>query len=302
MAEYSENGLTLRWDAPDLVSSEWQPPGPLVVVAARPAHPSNVVTALYTLDGGAARIARGRRLRAAPRCDGEELFALDLPPQADGARVAFVPILSCSGRQADPRRGGFVPTALAQPLLQQATLGACGDGVSRDRRATPSHPARFAFEPEFLFRVTAPVACDTDPVGETPDGLRMKFLLRSGGYVHGPAITGDVVPVGGDWMRIRPDGVGITEISALIKPVGGGIILTEYSGIVDFGPDGYRLLAAGGGPNRAPLRLAPRYLTADPSLSWMNRLQCFGVGEVNLERYLVEYDLYTFRSKPSDDH
>lgn len=302
MAEYSEKGLTLRWDAPDLVSSEWQPPGTLVVVAARPAHPSNVVTALYTLDGGAARIARGRRLRAAPRCDGEELFAFDLPPQADGARVAFVPILSCSGRQADPRRGGFVPTPLAQPLLQQATLGASGDGVSRDGRMAPSHPARFAFEPEFLFRVTAPVACDTDPVGETPDGLRMKFLLRSGGYVHGPAITGDVVPVGGDWMRIRPDGVGITEISALIKPVGGGIILTEYSGIVDFGPDGYRLLAAGGGPNRAPLRLAPRYLTADPSLSWMNRLQCFGVGEVNLERYLVEYDLYTFRSKPPDDH
>jgi hypothetical protein len=302
MAEYSEKGLTLRWDAPDLVSSEWQPPGPLVVVAVRPAHPSNVVTALYTLEGGAARIARGRRLRAAPRCDGEELFALDLPPKADGARVAFVPILSCSGRQADPRRGGFVPTPLAPPLLQQATLGASGDGVSRDGRMAPSHPARFAFEPEFLFRVTAPVACDTDPVGETPDGLRMKFLLRSGGYVHGPAITGDVVPVGGDWMRIRPDGVGITEISALIKPVGGGTILTEYSGIVDFGPDGYRLLAAGGGPNRAPLRLAPRYLTADPSLSWMNRLQCFGVGEVNLERYLVEYDLYTFRSKPSDDH
>jgi Protein of unknown function (DUF3237) len=302
MAEYSEKGLTLRWDAPDLVSSEWQPPGPLVVVAVRPAHPSNVVTALYTFEGGAARIARGRRLRAAPRCDGEELFALDLPPQADGARVAFVPILSCSGRQADPRRGGFVPTPLAPPLLQQATLGASGDGVSRDGRMAPSHPARFAFEPEFLFRVTAPVACDTDPVGETPDGLRMKFLLRSGGYVHGPAITGDVVPVGGDWMRIRPDGVGITEISALIKPVGGGTILTEYSGIVDFGPDGYRLLAAGGGPNRAPLRLAPRYLTADPSLSWMNRLQCFGVGEVNLERYLVEYDLYTFRSKPSDDH
>jgi hypothetical protein len=33
----------------------------------------------------------------------------------------------------------------------------------------------------------------------------------------------------------------------------------------------------------------------------MNRLQCFGVGEVNLERYLVEYDLYALRPKPSDD-
>jgi hypothetical protein len=300
MAEYSEKGLTLRWDAPDLISSE--PAAPRVVIAVRPAHPSNIVSALYSVDRGAHRIARGYRLRAAPRCDGEELFALDLPPQADGARVAFVPILSCSGRQADPRRGGFVPTPLAQPLLQQATLGATGDGVSRDGRMAPSHPARFAFEPEFLFRVTAPVACDADPVGETPDGLRIKFLLRTGGYVHGPALNGEILPVGGDWMRIRPDGVGIAEIHALIKPAGGGTVLTEYSGIVDFGPDGYRLLAAGGGPKRAPLRFAPRYLTADPSLSWMNRLQCFGVGEVNLERYLVEYDLYTFRSKPSDDH
>ena len=102
-------------------------------------------------------------------------------------------------------------------------------------------------------------------------------------------------------MRIRPDGVGIAEIAALIKPDGGGIILTEYSGIVDFGPDGYRQLAAGSGPKRAPLRFAPRYLTKASSLDWMNRLQCFGVGEVNLERYLVEYDLYALRSKPSDD-
>jgi hypothetical protein len=180
--------------------------------------------------------------------------------------------------------------------VQAAALGATGAEPSHAGHVAPSHPARFAFEPEFLFRVTVPVACDRDPVGETPDGLRVKFLLRSGGYVHGPALTGEIVPVGGDWMRIRPDGVGIAQISALIKPVGGGIILTEYSGIVDFGPDGYRLLAAGGGPQRAPLRLAPRYLTADPNWSWMNRLQCLGLGEVDLERYLVEYDLYAFRS------
>jgi len=296
MAEYSEKGLTVRWNAPDLVSSEWQPPGLLIVVAARPAHPSNVVTALYTVDGGAARIARGYRLRTAPRSNGEELFAIQLPPEAYGARVAFVPILSCSGRQADPRRGGFALIPLAKPPVQQTTLGAFGGVLSDLGRGAPSHPERFAFEPEFLFRVTAPVACDRDPVGETPDGLRMKFLLQNGGNVHGPALTGEILPVGGDWMRVRPDGIGIAEISALIKPVGGGIILSEYSGIVDFGSDGYRLLAAGGAPKRAPLRFAPRYLTADPRWSWMNRLQCFGVGEVNLERYLVEYDLYAFRS------
>ena len=60
------------------------------------------------------------------------------------------------------------------------------------------------------------------------------------------------------------------------------------------------MLAAGSGPKRAPIRLAPRYLTAEPRLCWLNRLQCFGVGEVNLERYLVEYDLYAVRSRTSD--
>lgn len=299
MTEYSEKGLTLRWDAPDLVASWRQGPGSRIVVAARPAHPSNAVTAVYTVDGGAARIARGYRLQLSPRPDGEEWYAVDLAPQADGAAIAFVPILSCSGRDADPRRGGFALTPLAPPRpsaprptrLEPLAVG----------RVAASHPARFAFEPEFLFRVTAPVDRDMDPVGETPDGLRMKFLLRSGGYVHGPAVTGEILPLGGDWMRIRPDGVGIAEIHALIRPVGGGIILTEYSGVVDFGPDGYRLLAAGSGPKRAPLRFAPRYLTSEPRLSWLNRLQCFSVGEVNLERYLVEYDLYAFRSKPADD-
>ena len=119
MAVYSENGLTVRWNAPDLVSSGWQSLGFVIVVAARPANPSNVVTALYTTDSGPARLARGYRLRAAPSSDGEELFALQLPPQTHGARVALIPILSCSGRQADPRRGGFPLTPLDQPPLQQ---------------------------------------------------------------------------------------------------------------------------------------------------------------------------------------
>jgi Protein of unknown function (DUF3237) len=301
MTEYSEKGLTLRWDASDLVPSAGQSLGPRIVVAARPAHPSNVVTAAYTVNGGAARVARGYRLQLSPRLDGEEWFAVDLPPQADGALLAFVPILSRSGREADPRRGGFGLTPLPMPAPQQPAHKATGPDTSAAGRIAPAHPARFAFEPEFLFRVTAPVDRDANPIGETPDGLRMKFLLRSGGYVHGPAVTGDILPLGGDWMRIRPDGVGIAEIHALIRPVGGGIILTEYSGFVDFGPDGYRLLAAGGGPKRAPLRFAPRYLTSEPRLSWLNRLQCFSVGEVNLERYLVEYDLYAFRSAPADE-
>ncbi len=189
-------------------------------------------------------------------------------------------------------------TTLAQPQAPSPAPAARIEAVAAGRVA-PSHPARFAFELEFLFRVTAPFEPDKYPVGETPDGIRLNYRLLDGGYVRGPALTGEILHRGGDWMRVRPDGVGIAHIHALIKPDQGGIVLTEYTGICDFGPDGYRQLAAGNAPKRAPLRFAPRYLTAEPHLSWLNRLQCFSVGEVNLERHLVEYDLYAMRSKPA---
>jgi hypothetical protein len=296
MAQYTANGLTLRWDVPDLVTTGQQTLA-RQIVAVRPAHPSNVVKAIYTVNGGAPRIARGYRMHAAVRSGEEELFAVDLPPQPDVAALAFMPILSCSGREADPRRGGLPFTPLMQPPVPAATTGEAPTGGI----VAPLHTARFAFEPEFLFRVTVPIERDENPVGETPDGLRMMFAIGRDGHVDGPALTGEILHRGGDWMRIRPDGVGIANIDALIKPVGGGVVLTEYSGVVDFGPDGYRMIAAGGGPSRAPLRLAPRYLTAEPRLRWLNRLQCVAVGEVNLERYLVEYDLYAMRSLGSSN-
>jgi hypothetical protein len=293
MAEYSEKGLTLRWDDPDLVSSERQSPGPLVVVAARPTHPSNVVTALYTVDGGAARIARGHRLRAAPRPNGEELFALDLPPQACGARVAFVPILSCSGRQADPRRGGVPLTTLVQP----ATAAAAPTVNVSQPTLQP-----LGYTMELLGRVTARLEKPPEAVGETPDGLHIVFPLGKGGTVRGPRLNGEVEHAGGDWMFVRRDGVGLSEIRVLIRTPDGAVAIGEYGGVVDFGADGCAALAAGRAPDRAAVQLAPRYLTAAPQLRWLNRLQCVGLGRVTLATLIVEYDLYAFRSKPSDDH
>jgi len=143
MAEYAEKGLTLRWDVPDLFAAGSR--APCVVVAARPAHPSNAVTVAYTVNGGATRVARGHRMQREPRSDGEEWFAVDLPPQEDGALLTFVPILSCSGREADPRRGGFPPTPLVSSLPQPPAARATGaepspPGVSPPRtlRASPS--------------------------------------------------------------------------------------------------------------------------------------------------------------------
>ena len=74
--------------------------------------------------------------------------------------------------------------------------------------------------------------------------------------------------------------------------------MTEYSGSRRF-----RCLMATGCCSPAAarserrLRFAPRYLTAEPRLRWLNRFSASAVGRVNLERYLVEYDLYAMRSR-----
>src|SRR5271166_6751136 len=195
MAEYAEKGLTLRWDVPDLFAAGSR--APCVVVAARPAHPSNAVTVAYTVNGGATRVARGHRMQREPRSDGEEWFAVDLPPQEDGALLTFVPILSCSGREADPRRGGYSFALAAAPPVPAAL-----------RIADPPQPARqaFAYAMELLTRVTAPLVRPPVVIGETAEGLRIAFQLAKGGTLRGPRLNGTILHSGGDWMLIRRDG------------------------------------------------------------------------------------------------
>lgn len=279
MGEYREHGAGLVWGQPDLLT---QAPRAMfrALVRAMPSHPANAVKALYSYGGGPEREVRGHRIGADP-VTGADLFAVDLPAAPTGLPMAWRPVLSRSGRVLDPRRSETVPAPA--PTAAAAVVP-----------VAPSHPARFDFEPKFMFRVTAPVFPDDSPVGETPDGLRLLFALRDGGTVRGPALNGEIMHKGGDWMRVRSDGMGVCAIDALIRPDDGGVVLSEYSGLVDFGPDGYAALARGGGPRRAPLRFAPRYLTAVEKYKWINRLQCFSIGEVDLERHIVEYDLYAF--------
>lgn len=286
MADYAENGLSLRWDDAAEAAAGALAGTRRVRVALAPAHPANALRALCAMDGGPLREVRGFA-EGRDAASGAQLFALDLPEPPPGQRLQWWPIASCSGREADPRRGNLPPAVIrtdAAPTPPPAP-------------PLPARP-RFAFLPELLFHASVPLTPDPDPVGETPDGLRLDFALGEGGRVEGPALHGIVEHRGGDWLRIRPDGVGICNIHAVIKPSEGGVVMTEYGGVVDFGPDGYRAVAAGRGPRRAPLRLTPRYLTGEPRLAWLNRLQCVAIGEVNLDQLLVRYDCYALRQVP----
>jgi len=95
-----------------------------------------------------------------------------------------------------------------------------------------------------------------------------------------------------DWMRIRPDGVGLVQVLGCIETRTGARVYTSYGGIVDLGRDGYAR-ALRGESNPLPSFVgAPTFATADKGLEWLNRAQCLVVGRVDMKALRVEYDAY----------
>ncbi|MGE0104940.1 MAG: DUF3237 domain-containing protein [Blastocatellales bacterium] len=147
---------------------------------------------------------------------------------------------------------------------------------------------------EHIFSYTASLKNPPEVIGPLPEGIRINFYV-TGGTVTGPKLEGRILPVGGDWLTLRKDGVGILDVRATMETQDGALIYTAYSGIIDFGEDGYDRFLRRELPPTAELRIAPRYYTAHPSYQWLNRLQCVGIGRSDSTRSEVSYDIYAMR-------
>lgn len=151
----------------------------------------------------------------------------------------------------------------------------------------------FKYDLEHLFSHTVTVQ-KPEVIGPVPEGIRLTFPL-TGGEVSGPKVRGKVRPTGADWLLIRSDGVGVLDVRGTIETQDGALICATYSGIGDFGEDGYQGFLRGKVPGAVPLRAAARFYTAHPLYLWLNRLQCLNVGEADLARFVVSWDVYALR-------
>ena len=145
---------------------------------------------------------------------------------------------------------------------------------------------------EYLFSFSFGLKLPPEAIGPVPEGARANFYL-AGGPIEGPRLNGKVLPVGADYLLIRRDGVGLLDVRATFETQDGALIYAPYSGTIDAGPDGYERFLANDLPTKMPVRNAPRFQTAHPDYLWLNRLQCFGVGECDLEANRVSYDVYS---------
>jgi len=131
-------------------------------------------------------------------------------------------------------------------------------------------------------------------IGPTPEGLRVNVYVTSG-EVFGPKLRGSFRPVGGDWLLIRPDGIGVLDVRATMELDDGALVYTTYGGVAELGPNGYAQFMQGKPPVSADLKIVPRYHTSHADYIWLNRLQCVGIGVVDIEHLRVSYDIYAIR-------
>jgi hypothetical protein len=147
---------------------------------------------------------------------------------------------------------------------------------------------------DYRFTMRASAAGAPQIVGSTAAGIRAVFPI-GGGEIDGPALRGRILPGGADWLTLRSDGVALIDVRLVLESHDGALIDCRYEGIADFGEDAHARMLAGALPPQARIRVAPRFLTADPRYLGFNRTHALGIGEVDFERMRIAYDVYAVR-------
>jgi len=221
---------------------------------------------------------------------GPQWFSAQLPPLNPGERAEYQVQWSRGGRCVAtlPADGSWYSLrgVTETPRSGHAPQGEARQSFARSR---PASAPRFAYDLEFFAALT--VTLRAEVIGATPDGYRANFFI-TGGTVVGPHIEAEVLPEGGDWMHIRPDGVGMANIKITWRTRDGALILDQAHGVFDLGPAGYAKVAGGDFTGAPPLLVTAHWSTADAKWSWMNRCHGLGIGRVTLETLVVECDLY----------
>jgi hypothetical protein len=140
---------------------------------------------------------------------------------------------------------------------------------------------------EFLFELTGLLSPERQAIGQLPTGYSRSIVLVEGGRFQGPALEGDVLPGGGDWVRVRADGAVELDVRITLRTSDGALIYMSYPGLLHNQP----IAADGRTASGRYFRTTPRFETSDERYSWLNRILAVGVGQ-DAEPGQVRYNVY----------
>ena len=111
----------------------------------------------------------------------------------------------------------------------------------------------------------------TQNVGAAPHGTRVTYPIIGGSF-EGDRLRGQVLPGGADWTVKRPDGVVELDLRVTLATDDGALVHMTFEGIRDDAT-----------PGTPYFRTLPRFETAEPKYSFLNRLLAVGVGEIRAD-------------------
>lgn len=111
----------------------------------------------------------------------------------------------------------------------------------------------------------------TQEVGAGPYGTRVTYPIIGGSF-QGDRLRGTVLPGGDDWTVRRPDGVIELDLRITLETDDGALIHMTFTGLRD-----------DGAPGAPYFHTLPRFETAAPRYSFLNRLLAVGTGEIRAD-------------------
>jgi hypothetical protein len=116
--------------------------------------------------------------------------------------------------------------------------------------------------------------------------LKSEFLCEVSVDLEEPLDMGatphGVLPEGGDWLLIRPDGAGELDVRATMRTDDGHIIYMYYRGILHGPPEVAARILRGESPDPSEyyFRTAPFFETGSEKYGWLNRTVAVGIGKI----------------------
>ena len=85
-------------------------------------------------------------------------------------------------------------------------------------------------ELEFVYEAGGELEAPRE-IGKVVDGTRRIIPIRTGGYVKGPKISGQLLGNSADWQLTRPDGVTVADAIYAIETDDGALIQIRNKGL-----------------------------------------------------------------------
>src|SRR5438477_10973639 len=117
-------------------------------------------------------------------------------------------------------------------------------------------------------------------LGAVPHGTRVIAPITSGTF-EGPRLRGRVLPGGGDWTLLRPDGVLELDLRITLQTDDGALIYMTSFGFRHGPPEVLAALTRGESvdPSTYYFRTAPRFETSAPQYAFLNRVIAISSGD-----------------------